>query len=177
MKKHLSLGVILSLLFLFSCSSGNDCNKTIIVQYQQTINGPSGVTFIPELTQEVPCDFPEPELIDPNLAQGSELENFSYEVLSFNYVADTGNNTSLVQIKIKLNNNNNFIAKGRPILTIATDNLEFSSSYTTDATVKCNEIEANSSCTFTVDKEYPIQPNIIPSSKFELVSVIYLVLE
>lgn len=173
MKKYLKLntGLILSL-FLFSCPSDDECTKNIIVQYEQTING----TLIPQQTQEVPCDFPEPEFVDPNVIEGNELENFTYEVLSFNYLSDTGNNTSLVQFEIKLNNNNDFIAEGRPILTIATDDLEFSSSYSVDASIKCNEIAANSSCIFTVNKEYEITPNIVPSNKFELKEVVYLIL-
>lgn len=164
----------ITIVFVFNCSSNDNCKKNIIVQYQQTIPGPSGTTFIPEITQEVPCDFSEPEFVNPNIIDGRELENFSYEILNFNYVAVTNNNTSLVQFEIKLNNNNDFSANGRPILTIATDNLEFSSSYSVDATIKCNEIEPNSSCIFTLDKEYEITPNIVPSSKFELISVVYL---
>lgn len=168
--------LIFMLVFIFSCSSNDNCKKNIIVQYGQTIFGSSGTTYIPEITQEVPCDFPEPEQPDPTIIQGSELENFSYNVLSFNYTPDTGNNTSRVQFEIKLNNDNNFIAKGFPILTIDADGIEFSSTYQTDANTLCNEIVANSSCTFSLDKEYPILPNIKQPSKYELVSVVYLLL-
>lgn len=167
---------IVALLILFSCSSKDECKKDIIVQYEQTTPGPSGTTFIPEITQEVPCDFPEPEIVDPNLVEGSELENFTYDIISFNYTPDTGNNTSKVQFEIKLNNNNNFIAKGYPILRIEADGIVFSSSYQQDAITRCNEISANSSCTFTLDKEYPILPNIPQPSEYKLVSVTYLIL-
>ncbi len=174
MKQFFKLCFLLNLLFLFSCPSDDNCTKTIIVQFEQTISGPSGITFIPEQTQEVPCDFPEPTAVTP-IDEGNALKNFSYEVINFVFTADTGNNTSKLQFEIKLNNENNFIVRGNPILTIDSDNIQFSTSYSNDASSPCNEIQANSSCNLIYDKETPHDPNLgPPPSKFELASVKYV---
>ncbi|TBN04792.1 hypothetical protein EYD45_05900 [Hyunsoonleella flava] len=176
MIKFVKVSLLFSLLLLFSCPSDDEdaCTKTIIVQFEQTISGPSGITFIPEITQEVPCDFPEPEVVEP-IDQGNALTNFSYEVISFVFTPDTGNNTSRLQFEIKLNNENDFVVKGVPVLTIDSDNIQFSTSYSNDAIAPCYEIQANSSCNHTYDKETPLDPNLgPPPSKFDLVSVKYV---
>ncbi|MEN8834768.1 MAG: hypothetical protein ABF265_01985, partial [Polaribacter sp.] len=79
---------------IFSCSSSEeDCEKTIIVQYGFTISSPSGTTIIPEISQVVDCDFPEPDVAE-TIEELPKLEAFSYEVTELNVVPDTGNNTS-----------------------------------------------------------------------------------
>lgn len=177
MKHNIKLIVIVTLSFLICACPSDDmeaCTKTIIVQYEQTIYGPYGTTHIPEVTQEVPCDFPEPEDTNP-IGEGNSLNNFSYEVINFEFIPDTGNNSSTLQFEIKLNNENNFDVKGDPILTIDSDNIQFSRSYTSEAISTCNEIDANSSCILKVDKDYPIDPNLgPPPTKYELVSVKYI---
>lgn len=174
MKKFLKLTLVLTLLLLLSCPSEDDCIKTIIVQPEFSITEPYGSTYYPEQTQEVPCDFPEPTVVEP-IGEGNVLKNFSYEVINFTYTADTGNGTYRLQFEIKLNNENDFIVRGNPILTIDNDGLEFSRSYSTEAISPCNEIQANSSCILIYDKEAPIDLNIgPPSSKFELVSIKYV---
>ena len=164
-------------LLLFSCPSDDmeeECMKTIIVQYESTIYSQYGNIYIPEVTQEVPCDFPEPEDVKP-LTQGDALENFSYEVIQWQFISDTGNNTSRLQFQIKLFNENDFDVKGNPILTIDSDNIQFSQNFTPEAINSCNEIAAESFCILSVDKEYPIDPNLgPPPTKFDLVSVKYI---
>jgi hypothetical protein len=82
------------------------------------------------------------------------LENFTYEVLNFTFTPDTGNNTSRLQFEIKLNNNNNYSVTGVPILTLVSNGiLEFSTSYSNDASIPCFGIDANSHCILTYDKE------------------------
>ncbi|WP_194767185.1 hypothetical protein [Tamlana sp. I1] len=163
------------LLIILGCSSSDDkdCTKTIIVQPEYEIIGPQGTTLIPEIKQEIPCDSPEPDPVKP-IIEGNVLTNFSYDVLSFEYTPDTGNNTSRIQFEIKLNNPNNFIVRGTPILTINSDNIQFSTSYSADATEACHEIQANSSCVLVYNKETPIDPNLGTPNKFELVSVKYV---
>ncbi|GEM_PF-1083739 len=176
MTKYIKIGFHLCLLFFFSCSNTDEdtCTKTIIVQVEQTVSGPSGTTFIPEITQEVPCDFPEPEVVEP-IDEGNALTSFSYEVINFVFTPDTGNNTSRLQFEIKLNNENDFIVKGFPVLTIDSDNIQFVTSYANDAISPCFEIQANSSCNHTYDKETPLDPNLgPPPSKFDLISVKYV---
>lgn len=169
-----SISIVVLFLFLFCCSSSkDDCTKTIIVQYESTIYGQLGTTYIPEITQEVPCDFPEPEAVQP-IGEGNVLSNFSYDVINFVFTPDTGNSTSRLQFEIKLNNKNNFIVRGNPILTVNSDNLQFSASYSADATSACHEIQANSSCILIYDKETPIDINLGTPSKFDLVSVNYI---
>ncbi|WP_338359430.1 hypothetical protein [Yeosuana marina] len=168
-----SVSIVALFLFLVCCSSKDNCTKTIIVQYESTIYGQLGTTYIPEITQEVPCDLPEPETVQP-IGEGNVLNNFSYDVINFVFTPDTGNNTSRLQFEIKLNNENNFIVRGDPILTINSDNIQFSKSYSADATSVCNEIQANSSCILIYDKETPIDVNLGIPNKFELVSVKYI---
>lgn len=146
------------------------------MQYESTIYGQYGTISIPEIKQEVPCDFPEPEDVKP-ITLGDELQNFSYEIITWQFVPDTGNNTSRLTFEIKLFNDNNFEAKGSPRLTINSDNIQFTKNYTSEATNSCNTIDAESFCILTVDKEYNIDPNIgPPPTKFDLETVKFFLL-
>ena len=64
----------LLLILCSACSSSDDsnddnddCTKTIVVQAQQVVTGPTGTTVIPEVTQEVPCDFEDPVVISSKM--------------------------------------------------------------------------------------------------------------
>ena len=139
------------LILTYSCdnSKDDDCTKTITVNNVYFVNNQS---YYYETTMEVPCDTPDPEPIEVN---APILENFTYEIISFNYTPDTGNDTSRLQFEIKLNNLNNFPVEGIAVLTIKSDNVEYTSSnyYASNATNHCYSIDANSSCTLTFDKE------------------------
>lgn len=129
-------------------------------------------SYTNEIEQEVPCDFPEPT--EPELIEAPILENFTYEILSFNYSADTGNNTSRLQFEIQLNNHNDFDVAGIPVLTVTTSDLEFSGSYSSNASVPCYTIAANSNCILTYDQEESLNLGLPPAS-FEIVNVEYIV--
>ena len=146
--KHL-LFILITVLF-FSCGSNDDCMKTIIIPQFYYVNNQS---YSYNTTQEVPCDFPEPN--EPELTTPPLLENFTYEVLNFTFTPDTGNNTSRLQFEIKLNNNNNYSVTGVPILTLVSNGvLEFSTNYYSNyASIPCFGIDANSYCILTYDKE------------------------
>ena len=158
---------------VLGCSSKDDnCVKIIIVQYGYSISGPYGSMHIPEIKQEVPCDFPEPEDANPIEVSG-KLKNFSYEVISFNFTPDTGNNTNRLQFEIKLINPNNYAIVGLPVLTTLADGLQISSSYSNNASSPCYSIDANSSCILTFDKQDSLNLGIINS--IQLINVEYFV--
>lgn len=108
-----------------------------------------------------------PELIEP-----PELENFTYEVLNFTFTSDTGNNTSRLQFQMKLNNPNDYSAKGVPMLITNADGLESSGSFSNDASIPCFEIDANSHCILTYDQESSLDSGLINS--IELIDIKYL---
>jgi hypothetical protein len=124
-----------------------------------------------DITQEIPCDAPEPEEEGSMQINPPALENFSFEVLHFNYTENTENNTSRFQFEIILNNPNDYVAVGVPILTINTDGLVTKGSYSNNASIPCYEINANSSCTLTFDQESSL--NLGKINSMELVTVEY----
>ena len=156
-------------LLFIGCPSDDDeddCFKTITIPQFYFINNQS---YSYETSMEVPCDFPEPS--EPELIEPPVLANFSYEVLSFNFTPDTGNNTSRLQFEIKLLNGNSYAVKGIPVLTMNIDGFVSSGPYSNYASIPCHEIGANSECTLTVDVEESLDLGIINS--IELVDVQY----
>ncbi len=156
----------------FSCSSSDDgpaaeaCTKTITIPQVYFVNGQS---FNFDITQEVPCDFPDP--VDPIVISPPELPGFTYDILSFIFTPDTGNNTLRIQYEIQLNNPNDFDVNGVPILTIVSDGLEFSGSFSNFASEPCFEIAANDSCILSVDIEESLDLGGIES--YEIIDVKY----
>ena len=162
--------LLLITVLVYNCSSGDDsednCTKTIVIPQIYFVNNQS---YNFDTTQEVPCDFPDPET--PEIIEPPVLENFSYEVLNFTFTPDTGNNTNRLQFEIKLNNPNVTAVEGVPILTLISDGLEFSGSYSNNAIVPCYGIEANSSCVLTFDQESSLDLGLVNS--IELIDVTY----
>ncbi|MBJ7880320.1 hypothetical protein [Gelidibacter salicanalis] len=172
MKKSFSL--VLSLMVLFvvsSCGSEDDdtCTKMIAIPHYKVVNNQFEAYNV---TEEVACDFVEPENSGP-----PELQNFSYEVLYFTFIPDTGHKTSRLKFEIKLNNPNNYAVEGLAFLTtrVDGDSFEYYGNYSKLATVSCNKIAANSSCTLTFDQEYALKPEEENPTAIELVSVAYYV--
>lgn len=158
-------------LFVISCNDDDndeECLKNITIP-QFFIVG--NQTYSSETILEVPCDTPEPTV--PELIEPPELENFSYQILSFDYTPDTGNNTSRLRFEIQLNNGNDFNVNGIPVLTTVTDGLEVSGSYSNNANEPCFEIDANSSCILTFDQESSLDFGA-PGS-IEITNVVYIV--
>ena len=149
---------LMTLILLFGCSSDDDCMKTITIP-QYYIN--LGQTYSFDTTIEVPCDFPE--ALDPELIEPPILENFSYEILNFNFTTDTGNNTSRLQFKIKLINPNDYIINGITVITMNSDGLQYSGDFSKDASIPCYQINANSDCIMTYDKESSLDLGIVNS--------------
>lgn len=166
MTKYFKLLILLiTVVFIFGCSADKECTKIITIP-GITIVTPTGTSIGPDWTQEVPCDYE----ITP-IKEAEPLKNFSYEVLSFNFTPDTGRNTSRLQFEIKLNNLNDFIIKGAPVLTVNNDGLESSGGFSKGAISTCYQIEAKSSCIFTFDQESSLDLGKINSLK--LVKVEY----
>ncbi|GAB2775619.1 hypothetical protein GCM10010465_22690 [Actinomadura fibrosa] len=140
--------------------------KTITIPQFYYVNNQS---YSYNIRQEVPCDMPD--LVDAKLIEPVELENFSYEVLLFKFTPDTGNNTSRLQIEIKLNNPNNFAVTGVPVLTLNINGLETSGAYARYASEPCYEIAAGSSCTYTFDMEESLDVGV---KSIEFVDAKYL---
>ncbi|WP_299894567.1 hypothetical protein [uncultured Aquimarina sp.] len=165
---------LISLMFcviFFSCSSSDDenCTKIITIPQVYFVNNQS---FTIDREQEVSCDTPEPT--EPEvLTQPPVLEGFTYEVLKFEFTPNTGNNTLRLQFEIKLNNNSDNSVKGVPYLTIKTDQLEFSNSYSNISQSPCLQIEANSSCIHTLDIEESL--DIATQTAMELLDVEYFI--
>lgn len=167
MKIKISI-LLLTVILLSACKSndGEDCTKTITIPQIYFVNNQS---YSYDITQEVPCDFPEPS--EPELIQPPELENFTYDVLSYTFTPDTGNNTSRLQFEIRLNNPNSFSASGIPVLTFNTDGL-VSTGGLNNASIPCFTIEANSNCILTYDQQTSLDLAIINS--IQLINVQYL---
>ena len=91
-----------------------------------------------------------------------ELENFTYQVLSFNFIPETGNNTRILQFEIQLNNPNAFIAEGTAIITTNVDGLISAGPGLAQlASDPCISIDANSSCILSVNIEESLNTGIV----------------
>jgi hypothetical protein len=159
----------LTAVILLSCSSTDsdeDCMKTITIPQFYYVNNQS---YSYDVTKEVSCDTPEPTA--PQEIEPPVLEDFSYEVLKFEFTPDTGNNTSRLQFEIKLNNPHNEPVSGVPVLTVEVDGLQTRGSFSQNASVPCYEIAANSSCILTYDQQESLDVVIIES--YELIDVKY----
>lgn len=151
--------LLLILVSIFTLSCGDDCTKTI-THPGYTLYAPGGTTYYPPQTQEIPCNEPGP--IGGELGLNvSYLQNMSVEVVQFNFIPDTGNNTSRLQFEIKIHNNENTRAQGVPLLTLLVDGVESTGNFSSQAFNSCKVIEANSSCIFTYGKESSLDYGIV----------------
>ncbi|MBD0832967.1 hypothetical protein [Aestuariibaculum sediminum] len=165
----------LKLLFIFTCfillqncggAKDDDCTKEAKITNYYYVNNQS---YSYESTIEIPCDFPDPEPVEIDIPI---LDNFTYEIISFIYTKDTGNNTSRLQFEIKLINNNDFAVEGVPVITMKTPELEFSSNYyASKSPNNCYKLDANSSCTLSYDEEASLDLGV--SNSIEIINVEY----
>ncbi|MEE4001509.1 hypothetical protein V1T75_14285 [Tenacibaculum sp. FZY0031] len=171
--KLYQLYIIIGIIFFISCSSNKEeeeCMKTVTIPQFYTVGDH---IYRYDVEQEVPCDavlITEPVNIEPPL-----LEGFTYEVLRFEYTSDTGNNTSRLEFEIKLNNPNNYSVQGIPYFTLSSDDVVYTTNYANLLKVPCTTLNANSSCTVTLDLEENRAVGF-PSS-LELVTVKYYLTE
>ncbi len=165
MKNSIKLVFAILSTVVFGCSSAEDCTKTITIP-SQTIVTPSGSSFIPESSAVVPCDY----VVTP-IQEQLPLQNFSYEVLNFEFTPDTGNNTNRLKFDIRLNNPNNFAINGFAYITVNADGTVSSSGFLNGATSSCGQIGPNSSCIFSYEKEASLNLGLVQS--IQLVDVKY----
>ncbi len=99
------------------------------------------------------------------------LKSVTYEVLLFEYIPDTGNNSSRFRYEIKFSNPNNVAVKGVPQLTMNWDGSVFSPIARNPL---CTEIGAKSSCTVSYDVESAFSPQYVTLKSIKLVSVEYI---
>lgn len=156
-------------LLILACPSEDECTKTITIPQTYFVGNQS---YTNNITQEVPCDFPEPT--EPEIIEAPVLENFTYQILSFNFIQDTGNNTTVLQYEIQLNNHNDYDVTGFPKLTIYDGVFEISGNFSNNASEPCFEISANSNCVLTYDQESSLDLGL-PSPIFEIINVEYIV--
>lgn len=169
MKKLLKFPLLfITAIAVFSCSSNDDedCMKTITIPQYYVVNNQS---YSYDVTQEVPCDAPEPT--EPKQIAPPKMENFSYEVRSWIFTPDTGNNTWRLQFEIEINNPNDYAVSGVPVLTVDIDGLQTTSSFSNNASVPCYEISANSGCVLTFDQEESL--DVAQVESIELLKVQY----
>ncbi|AGC76320.1 hypothetical protein LX97_00987 [Nonlabens dokdonensis] len=80
-----------------------------------------------------------------------ELIPVESEVVFFQYTSDTGNNTSRLQYEIEFTNLNSIPVNGFYKITTNVDGSVSTSFSSTQA--QCNQIGANSTCTYSLDGE------------------------
>lgn len=163
--------VLIALFLCTSCAENYGCVERVTVADNVTKEGNTFTfTFTPSYWVDLPCDDNITELQNTS----EILKNFTYKVLSFNFISDTGNNSSKLNFEIALENNNNFSVEGLPIFTMRIDGVEFNKSYTSE-TGSCSTVGANETCILTYDGETSFDVEKIES--LELVSVKYLLVK
>lgn len=158
MLKHLqSILLASACIFLLGCDPVDNCSKTVTIP-DHFVQTNTGVTFVREKEKIVPCDYAD----ETDYAETAILKNFSYEVIVFKFIPDTGKNSSSLEYEIKLKNNNNFAVKGNPNITLNADG-----TISTGALGSCGTIEANSSCTISHKSEISHNFGLIKSITLE----------
>lgn len=152
-----------------SCGSKDDeCTKTLEIPHYALKNNKFERYVVME---EVSCVFVFEDL------GPLPLKNFTYEVLNFIFIPDTGNQTSRLKFEIKLNNPNNYAVEGLAYITTqsAGDTSEYTGTYSDLASVPCHKIGGNSSCILTYDVDYPYNSDVGAPESMEVVKVEYYI--
>lgn len=95
------------------------------------------------------------------------LKTITYEVLFFEFTADTGNNSSKLKYTIKYTNPNNVALKGTTAVTLNYDELILTPIKRVPPYI---EISANSSYTESYDVESPFNINLGKTNSIKFVS-------
>ena len=97
------------------------------------------------------------------------LEEVQYEVLAFEFIPDTGNNTNRLSYEIRFTNPNAVAITGWYQVSTTNGGLTNVRVFRND--VSCTTLAANSGCTFFHEEEASLDNGFIPSR--ELVDVSY----
>ena len=84
------------------------------------------------------------------------LENVSSEILLFEFIPDTGNNSSILRYEIEFTNPNDVAVTGSYTINFETEGIGWSRSSTNVS--PCTQIGANSNCTITFEEEGQVDP-------------------
>ena len=95
------------------------------------------------------------------------LKSVTYEVLLFEFTADTGNNSSRLKYNIKYTNPNNVAVKGSTAVTLNYDGIILTPIKRVPPYI---DIEANSSYTESYDVESPFDINLGKTNSIKFVS-------
>jgi hypothetical protein len=98
MKNLKLIATVFFLLIYFTSCKDEDCVKTVKIPQIYTVG--NGTYSYTDLILEVPCDV-EPNS-EPINIEAPKLDNFSYEIILFEYTIDTPNNIAKLQIEVKL---------------------------------------------------------------------------
>ncbi|UII76482.1 hypothetical protein LV716_01460 [Flagellimonas sp. HMM57] len=113
---------------------------------------------------------------DSNEEQEEEmLQDILVEVLLFEFIADTGNDSQRLRYEIEFTNPNGVDIRGGYEITTNADGLVSTQFFSTNA--PCTEIGANSDCTISFDEEEPFEQGLATVQSIELVSAKYVVVE
>lgn len=116
---------------------------------------------------------------DDSSTEKETLKSITYEVLLFEFTADTGNNSSRLKYNIKYTNPNNVAVKGTSAVTMNYNGLILTPIKRVPPYV---EIEANSSYTESYDVESPhdtqsLSPEQIKTFSVKFVSAKFTIVE
>ncbi|GGD31525.1 hypothetical protein [Flavobacterium orientale] len=103
--------------------------------------------------------------------QIEELTHVAHEVLQFEFIPDTGNNTRLLRYQIKFSNPNNVAVNGYYRVTLNTDGL-IATTFT-NVNGQCGNIAANSDCITTFEAEDSLE--LANVNSITLVGVEYVI--
>lgn len=106
-----------------------------------------------------------------DIMEEDTLESVQIEILFFEFIPDTGNNSQRLHYEINFINPNDKSIKGYHTITTNADGLvtsQFSSNLS-----PCYEIGPNSTCTLSFDQEESYDTGLATVNSIELISVEY----
>lgn len=109
--------------------------------------------------------------VEVNMAQKEDLKEVNTEVLYFEFIPDTGNNTFRLRYEIRFTNPNDAAVTGFYEISTNADGLQTATLSSNRS--PCYRIEANSDCTFSFDEEDTFDLGRV--NTIELVSVKYTI--
>jgi len=108
---------------------------------------------------------------DTNPILEDVLEDVTHELLYFEFIPDTGNNTRLLRYQIKFSNPNNVDINGYYRVTLNTDSLIITTFTNTNG--QCGTIASNSDCIATFEGEDSLE--LAQVNSITLVGIEYVI--
>lgn len=105
---------------------------------------------------------------DINDSKSEGIEDVGIDIVFFEFIPDTGNNTSRLRYEIKFTNLNTVAIKGFYEIVLNADGLETTTLSSSNS--PCYEIDANSECILRFDEEESFDVTVINSIFLKSVS-------